>query len=123
MKSYTILNSEGNILTLEIENSPGYVTSLTFCANTNIGMGQIYFAVSATELRDYFNSKITLSHIIQNAKEDRFLLIRHDKGYIINRSFAGNGLQCGDLLYKNILDDMKIGSKEVAKIISEIQII
>jgi hypothetical protein len=121
MKTFTILNSEGDILKLEIENNPGYLNTLTLCANTHIGIGQIYLPVSASGLRDYFNSKITLHQIIQNTKEDRFLLIKYDKGYIVDRAFVAHGLQCGDMLYRDILDDMKIDSKEIKKIIRRIQ--
>lgn len=120
MKTYTILNSEGNILSLEVERDISHFTRLTLCANTNIGMGKIYFSVSVKELQEFFNSNITLSQIILNAQEDRFLLLRYDKGYIVDRSLAAQGLQCGGMLYGDILDDMKIGKREITKIISEI---
>lgn len=123
MKTYTILNSEGDILKLEIEKDYNGFTKLTFCANTNIGMGRIYFDVSATQLNEFFNSKLTLSQIVKKVQEDRFLLIRYNKGYIVNSTFVEHGLQCGDILFRDILDDMKIGNKEVANIISDIQFI
>ena len=123
MKSYTILNSEGDILKLEIEKHPGYFTTLTLCANLNIGIGRVYIPVSVNELIGFLNSEVTLSQIVQNVKEDRFLVIRYDQGYIINRSFAARSLQCGDTLFRNILDDMKISNKEITSIISNIGII
>jgi hypothetical protein len=120
-RAYTILNCEGDILRLEIENFQNF-TTFTFCANMNNGIGRVYFPVSEKELLEFFNSKITISQVVQNAMEDRFLLIRYDKGYILERSFVAHSLQCGDLLYRDILDDMKIGNKEIEKIISDNQL-
>jgi hypothetical protein len=122
MKTYVILNSEGDILKLEIEKYKDGFTTITFCANMNTGAGRIYFPVSAKELREFFNSKITLSEIVQNAKKDRFLLIRYDKGYIADRSFVACSLQCGDILYEDIFDDMKLDNKEITKIITDNQL-
>lgn len=120
---YTILNCEGDILRLEIENFKDNFTTLTFCANMNSGIGRVYFSVSEKELQEFFNSKITLSQIVQNAEEDRFLMIRYDKGYSLEKSFVKNCLQCGDKLFGEILDDMKISYSDITKILAENDII
>lgn len=122
MKIYTILNSEGDILKLEIERYRDGFTTLTFCANMNSGVGRVYFSVSEIQLQEFFNSKLTLSQIIQNAKENRFLLIRHDKVYAVEKSFVVHSLQCGDMLFGDILIDMKIGYNDVIKILDDNQL-
>ena len=118
MKTYTILNSEGPILKLEIEkcnNEP----KMTFCATMNSGAGCVYFLVSKNQLLEFFNSKITLSQIAQRATEDRFLLTRYDKGYIVKKSSLVNALQCGHMLYFDILHEIKISCFDIARILSE----
>jgi hypothetical protein len=118
MKTYTILNSEGPILKLEIEKFNNEPT-MTFCATMNSGVGRVYFLVSENQLLEFFNSKITLSQIAQNVTEDRFLLIRYDKGYIVKKSCIVNALQCGHTLYFDILHEMKISCFDIARILSE----
>lgn len=118
MKTYTILNCEGNILQLEIEKDYSGIT-LTFCANMNSGVGQVYFSVTEIQLLEYFNSKITLSQIVQNAHEDRFLLMRYSNGYIVKKAFIVHSLQCGDILFGDILIDMKIKYFDVRKLLSD----
>ena len=118
MKTYTILNSDGPFLKLEIEKFNNEPT-MTFCATMNSGAGRVYFLVSENQLMEFFNSKITLSQIALNATEDRFLLIRYDKGYIVKKSFIVNALQCGHVLYSDILQDMKISSLDISRILSE----
>jgi hypothetical protein len=117
MKTYTILNCEGNILQLEIEKDNNE-TSLTFYAQMNNGTGCVYFSLTPNQLLGFFNSQITLSQIVQNAKENLFLLMRYDKGYVVKKSFVVYSLQCGNALYDDILDDMKMSYRDVAKLLA-----
>ena len=117
MKTYTILNSEGDILKLEIEKNFGE-TTLTFCAKMNNGSGYVNFLVTENQLLGFFKSQLTLSQIVHQATEDGFLLMRYDKGYIVEKSFIEYSLQSGNKLYDDILDDMKMSYRDVAKLLA-----
>lgn len=118
-EKYIILNCEGNILKLEIENSFKKI-KLAFFAKMNNGTGEIYFPVQKQELIKFFNSKLTLSQIIENSKEDIILLTRYDKEYLVSKSEIVNKIQCGSELYSDILYDLKMNNTDIEKMLSKI---
>ena len=118
MKKYTILNCEGNILKLEIENNFQEI-KFAFLAKMDNGTGRIHFSIKRQELNDFFDSKITLSQIIQNSKDETFLLIRYDKEYMVAKSEIINKIQCGNQLYSNILNDLKMNCTDIKRILNE----
>ncbi|MFT5249715.1 MAG: hypothetical protein ACI93P_001443 [bacterium] len=114
--SYTILNCEGDILQLHIEEGL-WKPRLTFRAKMNSGVGCVYFLISVNQLFEFFNSKVTLSQIVQNPIEDRFRYVWHDKESIVRKPCVV--LQCGDTLYADIPNDMKMRIRDLARLLSE----
>lgn len=115
-RTHTILNSEGDILQLHIEQGL-WKPRLTFRAKMNSGVGCVYFLISVNQLFEFFNSKVTLSQIVQNRIEDRFRYVWYDKVSTVRKSCVV--LQCGDTLYCDTPTDMKIRSSDLARLLLE----
>lgn len=115
-RTHTILNSEGDILQLHIEQGL-WKPRLTFRAKMNSGVGCVYFLISVNQLFEFFNSKVTLSQIVQNPIENRFRYVWYDKESIVRKPCVV--LQCGDTLYADIPNDMKMRIRDLAKLLSE----
>jgi hypothetical protein len=102
-----ILNSEGCILGLFHDPK----NNLYFGSLVKDGTGTIFYSVNKTQIKDYLNSKLTLTKLYKDSKS---FLIKHKFKNEIKTYLKDDFLdriQCGNDLYEDIQNSMK--SKEI----------
>jgi len=109
IKQSDILNSEGTILGLYTDSK----NSLYLGSFLQDGSGVIYYSVNLDILKDYLQSKLTLTELY--IKSPSFLVkhkFRKEEKTYLKEDFL-NSLQCGANFYKDLPESMK--SKEIER--------
>lgn len=115
-KTYSILNAEGNILLLQIENNEIALPQLYFLANLKFGKGRVILSISDITLLKYFNSQLTLGEIISGSHDKQFIIRTSQKVFIVEKSFLVDNIECGDIRFADFPKEMRMPPDDVIKI-------
>lgn len=109
-KVYTLINSEGNNLTLDFKN----INNLKLISFLNDGTGRVTYNIHIIDLMRYFQSKITLKELVERSSDEKFIFFDSDAKTttLVNKNIFLNKISCGGDLFCNLPSGMAINGKK-----------